>query len=102
MFDQAKSIELPCLFESKNQQIPSFVTIDCGANGSLIDPKFAQRNQLPIVQRKFPALEILADGKQVQAINQTVNTKMTIGPQKEKITLDVIKLGNSPILLGNG
>ena len=27
---------------------------------------------------------------------------MTIGPHKEKITLDVMKLGNTPILLGNG
>ena len=99
---QAESIELPCLLESRNQQIPSFVTIDCGANGSLIDPKFAKKNQLPTAQRKFPAQAILADGKQVQEINQTVTTKMTIGPHKEKITLDVMKLGNTPILLGNG
>ena len=100
MSDQAESIELPCLLRSKNQQIPSFVTIDCGANGSLIDLKFAKRNQLPIAQRKFPARAILADGKQVQEINQTVTTKMTIGPHEEKVTLDVMKLRNTPILFG--
>ena len=27
---------------------------------------------------------------------------MTIGPHKGNITLDVMKLGNIPILLGNG
>ena len=27
---------------------------------------------------------------------------MTIGPYKEKVTLDVMKLRNTPILLGNG
>ena len=27
---------------------------------------------------------------------------MTIGPHEEKITLDVMKLGNTPILLENG
>ena len=102
MSDQAESIELPCLLESKNQQIPSFVTIDCGANGSLIDPKFAKENQLPMAARKFPAQAILADGKRVQEINKTVTTKMAIGPHEEKITLDVMKLGNTPILLGNG
>ena len=102
MSDQAESIELPCLLKSKNQRIPSSVTIDCGANGSLINPKFAQRNQLPTTQRKFPAQAILADGKQVQEIDQTVTTKMTIGPHKESITLDVMKLGNTSILLGNG
>ena len=63
MSDQAESIELPYLLESKNQQIPSSVTIDCGVNGSLNDPKFAQRNQLPTVQRIFPAQAILADRK---------------------------------------
>ena len=101
MSDQAESTELPCLLESKNQQVPSSVTIDCGADGSLIDPKFAQRNNLQLAQRKFPAQAILADRKQVQEINQIVTTQMTIGPHKEKITLDVMKLGNAPILLGN-
>ena len=102
MSDQAKSIELLYLLESKNQQIPSFVTIDCGVNGSLIDPQFAKKNQLPTAQRKFPAQAILAVGKQVQEINRTITTKMTIGPRKENITLDVMKLGNTSILLGNG
>ena len=102
MSDQAESIELPYLLESKNCQTPSFVIIDCGANGFLIDSKFVQRNQLPTAQRKFPARVILANGKHVQEINQTVTTKMTIEPHKEKITLDVMKLGNTPILLGNG
>ena len=67
--DQAESINLSCILESKNQQIPSVVTIDFGANGSLIDPKFVQRNKLPIVKRKFPTRAILADGKQVQQID---------------------------------
>ena len=102
MSDQAETIGLPCLLESKNQQVPSFVTINCGANGSFIDPKFVKRNQLPTAQRKFPTRAILADGKQAQEINQTVTTKMTIGPHEEKITLDVMKFGNTPILLGNG
>ena len=102
MSDQAESIELPYLLESKNQQIPSSVTIDCGANGSLIDPKFVQRNQLFTAQRNFSARAILADGKHAQEINKTITTKMTIGPYEEKITLDVMKLGNTPILLGNG
>ena len=102
MSDQAESIDIPCILETKDQRIPSSVTIDCGANGSLIDPKFTQRNQLPTAQRKFPARAILADGKQVQEINQTVTTKMTTGPHEEKITLDVMKLGNTPILLRNG
>ena len=102
MSDQAESIELPCTLEFKKQQVPSTVTIDCGANGSLVDPKFVQRNKLPIAKRKFPARAILADGKQAQQIDQTVTTKMSIGPHQEKITLDVMKLGNTPILLGNG
>ena len=102
MSDQAGSIDLPCILETKNQQIPTVVTIDCGANGSLIDPKFVQRNKLPMAKRKFPAKAILANGKQVQQIDQTVTTKMSIGPHQEKITLDVMKLGNTPILLGNG
>ena len=46
--DQVESIELSYLLESRNQSVPSFVTIDCGANGSLIDPKFAQINKLPM------------------------------------------------------
>ena len=50
MSDQAESIDLPCTLESKNQQIPSVVTIDFGANGSLIDPKFVYRNKLPIAK----------------------------------------------------
>ena len=102
MSDQAESIELLCLLESKNQQIPSSVIIDCGANGSLIDPKFAKKIQLPMTQRKFPARAILANGKRVQEINETVTTKISIGPHKEEITLDVMKLGNTPIFLGNG
>ena len=102
MSDQAESIDLPCTLESKKQLIPSVVTIDCGANGSLIDPQFVQRNKLPTAKRKFPARAILADGKQVQQIDQTVTTGMTIGPHQEKITLDVMKLGGTPILLGNG
>ena len=65
MSDQAESIEIPRLLESKEQQIPSLVTINCGANGSLIDPKFTHRNQLPTVPRKFPAQAILTVGKQV-------------------------------------
>ena len=69
MSDQAESIDLPCILESKNQQIPSVITIDCGANGSLIDPKFVQRNKLPMAKRKYPAKVILADGKQVQQID---------------------------------
>ena len=80
MSDQAESIDLPCTLESKNQQIPSVVTIDCGADGSLIDPKFVQRNKLPTEKRRFPARAILADGKQTQQIDQTVTTKMSIGP----------------------
>ena len=102
MSDQAESIDLPCTLEFKNQQIPSLVTIDCGANGSLIDPKFVQRNKLPTAKRKFPARAILADGKQVQQIDQTVTTQMSIGPHQEKITLDVMRLGSTPILLGSG
>ena len=102
MSDQVESIVLLSILESKNQQIPSTVTIDCGANGSLIDPKFVQRNKLPTAKRKFLARAILAEGKQAQQIDQTVTTKMSIGPHQEKITLDVMKLGNTPIQLGNG
>jgi len=96
---EGKHIFITCTLTVKNQAIPTYALIECGATGiAFMDQDYAHQHQIPVQQLKKKRQVEVIDGRPIQSgdITHIAIIRMAIYNQKEKLPMFVTKLGHYP------
>ncbi|SAM05196.1 hypothetical protein [Absidia glauca] len=93
---------LDITLKSNKKKITTVGQIDCGAMASFIDYDFVKIHGIRMVKKESPVQIFVVDGTPATHNWVTHEAKVTMIVQhhRESITLNVTKLGDSPVLLG--
>jgi hypothetical protein len=98
-----KHLVVTCFLSHSDQEIQTYVLIDCGATGyAFVDEDFARDHQLPLCPLKNPHTLEVIDGHHISSGNIThiADVQLSIQEYREKLPIFVTKLGYYPIVLG--